>query len=146
MHKDIIIKAALIALALFLTFNSWSGDVMLIANKSASTSVMTQNEVRNIFTLRSGVWPNGVEVKVYIFPDDNQIHSEFTNTVLGLFPYQLRKIIDRQIYSGSMVKVYVVDSESTMLRKVKETDGAIGYISVVPSSLKNISIVQVVSQ
>lgn len=119
---------------------------MLIANKSASTSVMTQNEVRNIFTLRSGVWPNGVEVKVYIFPDDNQIHSEFTNTVLGLFPYQLRKIIDRQIYSGSMVKVYVVDSESTMLRKVKETDGAIGYISVVPSSLKNISIVQVVSQ
>jgi hypothetical protein len=51
---------------------------------------------------------------------------------LQLFPYQLRRAWDRQLFSGTGQAPTVVADEQEMLRRVAATPGAIGYASAVP--------------
>ncbi|WP_300970191.1 hypothetical protein [Thiocapsa sp.] len=88
---------------------------------------MTRNEARLFFTMRLKNWPNGTLVKVFVLPDNNALHNRFSNEVLGLYPYQLRRVWDRQIFSGTGQAPTTVSSEQEMLDRVATTPGAIGY-------------------
>jgi ABC-type phosphate transport system substrate-binding protein len=99
----------------------------LIANRDAGVESLTRNEARLFFTMRLKNWPNGTLVKVFVLPDNNPLHIRFSNEVLGLYPYQLRRVWDRQIFSGTGQAPTTVSSEQEMLERVATTPGAIGY-------------------
>ncbi|MFB1485604.1 MULTISPECIES: hypothetical protein [unclassified Thiocapsa] len=99
----------------------------LIAHRGAGVERLTRNEARLFFTMRLKNWPNGTLVKVFVLPDDNALHSRFSNGVLGLYPYQLRRVWDRQIFSGTGQAPTTVSSEQEMLDRIATTPGAIGY-------------------
>lgn len=99
----------------------------LIAHQSAGIATLTRNEARLYFTMRLKNWPNGLLTKVFVLPDNNPVHQQVTNEVLGLYPYQLRRVWDRQIFSGTGQAPVTVTSEQEMVRRVANTPGAIGY-------------------
>ncbi len=105
----------------------------LITNANLAGSTLSQNEARLLFTLRLQHWPDKRPVKVFVLPDNHPLHSEFSKTVLGLFPYQLRRVWDRQVFSGTGQVPVTVDTEEEMLRLVASTPGGIGYLDRLPS-------------
>ena len=104
----------------------------LIANKDLADKVLSRNEARLFFTLRLQRWGDDQAVKVFVLPDDHPVHREFAKTVLGLFPYQLRRVWDRQLFSGTGQAPIIVSSEQEMLRRVATTPNAIGYVAGAP--------------
>lgn len=99
----------------------------LIAHRDSDVETLTRNEARLFFTMRLKNWPNGTLVKVFVLPDNNALHNRFSNEVLGLYPYQLRRVWDRQIFSGTGQAPTTVSSEQEMLDRIATTPGAIGY-------------------
>ena len=59
--------------------------------------------------------------------DENALHQQFSKTSLHVFPYKLRRIWDRNIYSGTGEAPITVDSEEEMLKAISSSPGAIGY-------------------
>ncbi len=74
-------------------------------------------------------WEDGTPIKVFVLADDNPLHMSFTKNVLGIFAHQLRKNWDRRLYSGLGLVPFRVDSEEEMRRLVRQTPGAIGYLT-----------------
>jgi hypothetical protein len=103
------------------------GSQEMIAHRDAGVASLTRNEARLFFTMRLKNWPNGTLVKVFVLPDNNPLHNRFSNEVLGLYPYQLRRVWDRQIFSGTGQAPTTVSSEQEMLERIATTPGAIGY-------------------
>jgi hypothetical protein len=101
----------------------------LATNAGVGVDALTQNQARLYFTMRLKAWPDGTPVKVFVLPDDNTLHREFSNQVLGLFPYQLRRVWDRQIFSGTGQAPITVSTEQEMRERLATTAGAIGYVS-----------------
>jgi hypothetical protein len=104
----------------------------LIANMGLTSGDLSRNEARLFFTMRLQYWSNKQPVKVFVLPDDNPLHGAFTKAILGLFPYQLRRVWDRQLFSGTGQVPVTVSNEDEMLRRVASTPGAIGYAERVP--------------
>ncbi|EXJ15219.1 hypothetical protein [Imhoffiella purpurea] len=115
---------------LFLALYLCSAPLMaqeLIVNGSLPDVALTRNEALLYFTGRLQLWPNGMPVKVFVLPDSNLLHREFVKSVLGLYPYQLRRVWDRQVYSGTGQAPILVGSEQEMIERVASTAGGIGY-------------------
>jgi len=104
----------------------------LIAHKDVDKSAVTRNEARLYYTMRLKKWPDGTLVKVYVLPDNHALHRRFANEVLNLYPYQLRRVWDRQLFSGTGQAPTVVASEAEMRQRVATTPGALGYTDAPP--------------
>lgn len=99
----------------------------LIAHQGTGVETLTRNEARLFFTMRLKNWPDGTRVKVFVLPDNNELHRRFANELLGLYPYQLRRVWDRQIFSGTGQAPITLTNEQEVLDRIATTPGAIGY-------------------
>ncbi len=104
-----------------------AAEQAMIAHPETSTEALTRNEARLFFTMRLKRWPDGTLAKVFVLPDNHPLHERFANEVLGLYPYQLRRVWDRQLFSGTGQAPITVPSEQEMRERVATTPGAIGY-------------------
>ena len=95
-------------------------------NKTNNLSIST---LRSIFSMRMTQWSDGTPIRVFVLGDKKVLHSEFSKQVLGVFPHQLRRAWNRQIYSGTGQAPVEVDSETEMCTMVERTPGAIGYLT-----------------
>ncbi len=100
----------------------------LVVHPSVAASAVSRNDTRLYFTMRIKEWPDGTSVKVFSLPDNHPTHERFAKAVLGLFPYQLRRLWDRQVFSGTGQAPVAVQSEQELAERVAETPGAIGYV------------------
>lgn len=76
-------------------------DLYLITDKANEKNrIVDKRTIRSIYGLRSKRWPSGVDLTVFVLPDDTAIHQIFCLKVLNVLPYQLRKRWDRLIFSG----------------------------------------------
>jgi len=89
---------------------------------------LSLNQIRAIFSMRVRRWPDGSPITVMVLRDQNPIHKNFLKSTLQMLPHQLRRHWDRYIYSGIGQGPIVVTNQGEMLEKVRQTDGAIGYI------------------
>jgi len=96
--------------------------------------------MRSIFAMRTPHWPNGLPIQVFVLDDQAPIHISFCKHLLGMFPYQLRRVWDRQVFSGTGIAPITVKTEQEMINRVATTQGAIGYIMPenMTSSIKSI--------
>jgi len=107
-------------------------EPILIAHPSVERESVTLNEARMYLTLRLRSWPDSTPITVFVLPDDSALHGQFARDVLQLFPYQLRRVWDRQLFAGTGQVPVEVDDEEEMLRRVADTPGAIGYAAAIP--------------
>jgi hypothetical protein len=120
-----------VALTLLLSPLAPSAQEMIV-HPGVDMETMTANQARLFLTVHLKAWPNGMPVKVYVLPDDDPLHLRFAKVVLGLFPYQLRRVWDRQLFSGTGQVPTTVMTEAEMIRRVAATPGALGYVETVP--------------
>lgn len=99
----------------------------LIAHPGAGVESLSRNEARLYMTMRLNAWPNGRHAQVFVLPDNHPLHEAVAKSVLGLYPYQLRRAWDRQLFSGTGPAPITVTTESEMIERVARTPGAIGY-------------------
>lgn len=124
-------------LAALLGFGSASSNAQqVVANANGTDTEISRNEARLFFTMRLQYWPNKRPVTVFVLPDDDPLHIAFAKTILGLFPYQLRRVWDRQLFSGTGQAPIQVANEDEMLRRVATTPGAIGYLELPPGDAR----------
>ena len=101
----------------------------IIVNPETEVSAIDRNRARLIFTMRINQWRNQKPVTVFVLPDDTSLHQSFTKGALQVYPYQLRRTWDRQVFSGTGQAPREVANEDEMIERVRQTVGAIGYIS-----------------
>ena len=71
-------------------------EPVLIANRSVVASDVSLNTTRLMFSMQLGQWPDGTPVRVFVLPDDSEVHRLFSKDRLSLYPRQLRRTWDRQ--------------------------------------------------
>ncbi len=114
---------------LFICFCSTAQADFVIVNPDVEIDAITSQNLRSIFTMRASRWGNGRPVHVFTLPDRHPIHRNFVKTHLQMFPYQLRIIWDRSVFSGSGYPPSLVPSPQEMIDNVRTKSGAIGYIN-----------------
>lgn len=105
-------------------------EIALIVHPSVAVESIDVSMARALFTRKLTRWHDGRSVRVFVLPDSNLLHRQFVKEKLGLFPYQLRQIWDRMVFSGVDVAPEIVETVSQMYQIIEKTPGSIGYISV----------------
>lgn len=124
--KTLFKYSALIYCLLFATHSV--AQVAVIAQSQNTTTELSRNNLRAIFAMRTTEWPDGSAIHVFVLEDKSTTHIAFCKDILAMFPYQLRRVWDRQLFSGTGSAPTIVKSEQEMQIRVAETQGAIGYI------------------
>ena len=102
----------------------------LITNTdNIQNQTIKRRTLRAMYSMRTQSWPNGEHLTVFVFPDEEALHENFCQRILGILPYQLRKSWDRLIFSGKAAGPIRVNSLEEMKERVSNTPGAIGYIT-----------------
>lgn len=116
--------------------------VTVLAHSSVPLQSLSQAQLRNIFTLRQTQWPDGSPINVIVLPDTDVIHQRFSREQLKLFPYQLSSIWDKHSFSGTGARPVQADNSAAMLKILRSTPGAIGYVGqfTAESDLKEVRI------
>jgi ABC-type phosphate transport system substrate-binding protein len=124
-------KTAFIAflLGLVFCFCETAQSLDLVINPDVDQESLSRNTLRSIFSMRKTQWPDGRPIHVFVMGDKNDLHRRFTKQLLGIFPHQLRRAWNRQIYSGMGQAPIKVETEQEMREQVANTPGAIGYLS-----------------
>lgn len=104
-------------------------DQVLITHPGVAIEALTLNTTRLIFSMQLRQWPDGMPARVFVLPDNNETHRAFAKDRLSLYPRQLRRVWDRQLYSGTGQVPETVPDEPSMHSRVAETPGSVGYIS-----------------
>lgn len=104
-------------------------EVVVIVPRNSTVDALSKTGLRAIFGMRSRTWPQGDAIKVFVLKDDDPVHATFTKEILHTFPFNLRRIWDRQVYSGTGQAPNVVKTEEEMRVKISITKNSIGYIS-----------------
>jgi ABC-type phosphate transport system substrate-binding protein len=108
---------------------AWTDNhYVIVTYPGVSEETLSANSLRSIFSMHLKTWPDGTKIRVFVLPDDDQLHQIFSKEKLNVFPYQLRSTWDRLVFSGIGQAPIKVNSSEEMLAKVASTPGAIGYL------------------
>lgn len=123
-------KALLSFILFFLaTENALATDhYRIVIHPDVKQETISVNVLRAIFSMRLKTWSDGKLIKVYVLPDENQLHQDFSKETLNVFPYQLRSTWDRLVFSGTGQAPTTISTDEEMLHKIASTPGAIGYL------------------
>lgn len=104
--------------------------------------IVDRADLRAVFTLRKRQWRSGSAIKVYVLPDQHPVHERFVKEDLHLFPYQLRQLWNRLVFSGTGVAPQELEDEAMVLEQVRNNPNAIGYvdIEVLPEGVKAVPV------
>jgi ABC-type phosphate transport system substrate-binding protein len=117
-----------LAAVLMLNASLHAGALEVVTNPSIKENTLSITSIRSIFSMRMTQWPDGTPIRVFVLGDKDPSHTEFSKQVLGVFPHQLRRAWNRQIYSGTGQAPNKVDTEAEMRHQIETTPGAIGYL------------------
>jgi ABC-type phosphate transport system substrate-binding protein len=118
----------LLLFAALASLPSMASAQQLIANPGVGVDRLSAERVRSYFTMRLRRWPDGTPVRVFVLPDDNPVHRDFSKKILHVLPHQLRRAWDRLVFAGTGQAPTQVETQEEMLNRVAETPGAVGYV------------------
>ena len=137
-------KKVLILLMFLFVCRPESGLAGIIVNADVNIeSSVNRYTLLSIFSMRLRSWPDGQEIRVFVLPDQYPQNDRFIKRELGIFPYQLRNIWDRLVFSGAGQAPVIVSSPQEMLDKVRSTPGAIGYTVENTEGEQDVNVLQV---
>ncbi|OUS29472.1 hypothetical protein A9Q99_09020 [Gammaproteobacteria bacterium 45_16_T64] len=104
-------------------------SLVLIANDDVSIKRLSYEDLRAIYSLRRVRWPNGVAIHPLVLDVDGDLHRRFCREFLNVYPHQLKKGWDRMEYTGRATAPDQALNEDALVRMIRRTSGAIGYVS-----------------
>jgi ABC-type phosphate transport system substrate-binding protein len=117
-----------LAAVLMLSASLNAGPLEVVTNPSIREESLSISTLRAIFSMRMTQWPDGTPIRVFVMGDKNPQHAVFSKQLLGVFPHQLRRAWNRQIYSGTGQAPNKVETAADMRYQIETTPGAIGYL------------------
>ncbi len=105
-----------------------SEDILLVTHPGVSTSSLSRDGVRALFSLRQQTWPDGRVVQVFVLPNRHPAHTRFAKEWLDVYPHQLQLAWDRVAFSGMGAAPHRVRDLPEMREKLATTPGALGYL------------------
>ena len=134
------IYSILIAL---LIINTSNAQVAVIANKSIKKDKISKSELLDCYTGDMQKWDDGQ--RIYVFDlktktDKKEIFYEF----LGKSPSRMKSIWMKRLLSGEGDPPQSLKTEKEMLKKVSETNGAVGFVNYdsVTTDVKILAIIE----
>ncbi len=110
---------------------------LIVVNSEVKVESVSSKDLRSLFTLKRQLWQDGTPVQVVTLQSKMSDHSEFIQSVLRLFPYQVKRLWERQVFTGSARRPIQVDNYEKLIEQVGNTRGAIGYIKQSQLKAKN---------
>jgi hypothetical protein len=111
---------------LLLSFNI--SAIEIVMNTSIPRQEMNSIVAWSIFSGQVKNWSNGVAIQVFILDEADPLHDRFVKETFNTFPYQLRRALDRRIFSGTGIEPTKVNSLEDMFLNVVASPGGIGYL------------------
>jgi len=137
------IKYSLLISCIFFNATAFAASqIAIITHPDNAQNALSAKGLKAIFSMRLQTWKNKTPIKVFVLKDNHDLHTQFSKEYIGVFPHQLRKAWDRLVFSGTGQAPIEVNSEEEMLTQVKNTPGAIGYLTTdkVDDSVKTIQL------
>jgi ABC-type phosphate transport system substrate-binding protein len=107
---------------------AYAESTRVITHPGLKGTVVDGEMLRAVFTMRLRQWPDGTPIRVFVLPDDSELHVNFVRERLSTYPYVLRSVWDRLVFTGTGFAPTLVQSEQEMRERVQNTAGAIGYV------------------
>lgn len=123
-----LIRISLLLVVLCLSTTSLRADSVIVS-KDVQRQAFSRDFLLAVFSMRVTRWPDGSPIRVFVFPDRHPQHHLFVKRQLKIFPYQLRNIWDRQVFTGTGESPRTVSDAAEMYQQVSQTPGAIGYLN-----------------
>ncbi len=120
---------------LFFTTSFYSPSYAIAAAKkvaiisSSDVETLTLDQLKNVYSLKQKLLPNAAPVKLVQLPLNNKTTQEFTRYLFELYPYQLQRIWDRQVFSGRARAPKILDTESKVFAHLATSSNTIAYVS-----------------
>ena len=145
-RKDTVIKSIVLGFLLATPFyaaaQQTAPTAMVVVNSTVKVHKLSQAQLRSIYMMRQVVWPDGSAIKVFVLPNQAQLHLQFSRQQLQLFPYQLERVWQKLTFSGTGTPPTEVENSAKMRELVASTPGAIGYIETTDDT-SELQIVQI---
>lgn len=124
--KKYIFLIIILAFA-FTTINAQSYKI--IVNNSNNVSSITKAELANFLLKKAKVWSNGKEVFPLDLNPKSATREQLTKEILGKSIAQVLAFWQQSVFAGKATPPVELDSDNKMIEFVKNTPGAIGYVS-----------------
>lgn len=141
MKTKFCIKKFIILLLICISLDKANAEYVIV-NNNVNIDSLSTNVIRSIFLMRIKEWADHNQIEVFVLETGNKLHIDFCNNALGLFPYQLQRAWDRQVFSGIGQYPTVLKTQQELIEKVATTPGAIGYASELPN-VPSVKVVEV---
>jgi len=133
-------KLLVSGLVLFGCCHLWASDFVIIANPSVPITKLTQDDLSDIYLLRTMIWEDGTR----IIPVNREISSNtraaFSARILRQRQEALSNYWDKMRYKG-LTPPLIQESDQAVLAFVQKIPGAIGYVKD-SATLRNIKILK----
>lgn len=121
-------RRVFIVVALLCFVTSVKSDYLVVVHPSVSSKSLTTLQLKQIYVLQVKKWQTGNKIKVFSLKTDFPAYNQFVLSVLKIQPHQLTRLWTRLVFTGTGKAPVRVLTSNQMLNKVKNTEGAIGYI------------------
>lgn len=96
---------------------------------SSDVEHLTVNQLKNVYSLKQKLLPNSAPVRLVHLPLDSKVTQEFSRQMFELYPYQLQRLWDRQVFSGRARAPKTIHSESQVFAYLSSSSNTIAYVS-----------------
>ena len=124
--KLVLILWVVILLFAFMSSTALA-EVVVVTHKSVNTENLELKDIKKIFLGKKMYWDDNKKITLFIL-SKSPTHQEFLKKYLGKSENQFTNYWKQLLFTGKgMLPNRVTDDE--MIAKIKETEGAIGYIA-----------------
>jgi len=105
------------------------GRFKIIVHPTVGISILTKEDLKQLFLKRRTSWPNGKKV---VPVDQNRtasVRTDFTKQIHGKTVRAVRRFWQQQVFSGQGVPPEELKSDKQVIEYVRSHPGAIGYVS-----------------
>lgn len=119
-------------------------DVYVVAHAANPQQSLTQKEALDLFMGRSRAFPNGDFAQLFDLPPDSPVRLGFYQSLTGLSQAQINSYWSRLMFTGQTMRPRALASEQAMVDAVRQTPGALGYLSAEPAdrSLRTLLVIK----
>jgi ABC-type phosphate transport system substrate-binding protein len=116
-------------LAILLPATAAAADYVVVVNPSIQITSLSRAQVGRLFLRSSTQWPGGEHVKPVDLAKGSPVRGAFTKEILGRSLGAIEQYWTQAVFSGRAVPPPEKRTDAEVLAYVRETPGAIGYVS-----------------
>jgi len=108
-------------------FPATAGEVIIIANENVSTSLLNNDDIKQIFLGKRSSWEDGGKIVIAV-QYGTDASALFLKRYIMKNAYQYDIYWKKQVFTGRAKAPKFFESDQEIVRFVSETPGAIGYV------------------